>query len=143
MNSDQKNSSLTNVLQRTFWILIGMSTFIWFGHEDRSTCFPILLGGLISLMLALDLGKKCLQRHAHNPRNRMVIFLLTGASAGLLAMPLAAISMLVKISIHDHTPPDFSLAQLLSALGRTPIWALAGTLIGFALGLWRMDETES
>ena len=52
-------------------------------------------------------------------------------------MPMAALSMLVKVSLHGHVPPDFSTADVLAVIGRTPIWAGAGALMGFAVALFR------
>jgi hypothetical protein len=141
MNGDQENRKCLNLLMRAFWMAIGMSVFVWLGYEDRSTRFPVLLGVLISFLLALHLGKDFLPKRAKSPKS-WLYFLLTGLSAGLLAMPLAVICMLVKISLHGHVPPDFTAAQVTAVLGKTPIWAMAGALVGFSVGLIRTGKVE-
>ena len=72
----------------------------------------------------------------------MVVFLMTGFFAGMLAMPLAAMSMLIKISFHSHVPPDFTAEQILSVLGKIPVWAVAGSLIGISVGLLMARDLE-
>jgi hypothetical protein len=40
----------------------------------------------------------------------------------------------VKISLHDHTVPDFTAQDMVSVLNRMPIWGIIGLLSGMALG---------
>jgi hypothetical protein len=130
-------------LRPTLWAVIGVSVFFWIGYEDRTTIAPILLGGSLALALAFQLGQLSFMGSALYPRRRIAEYLMLGMSAGALAMPIAALSILVKVSLHSHVPPDFSQADVLAVLRRTPIWAGAGALIGFAVALSRRLERES
>ena len=120
---------------RYIWMALGVFIFFWIGYEDRSTFLPVLLGGGIALGLALQL-KHSIDR-VGVASQAATKYLLYGLIFGGLAMPLAALSMLVKLSLHAHVPPDFSAAQIQAVLLRSPIWAIAGAMIGLAAGLRR------
>jgi hypothetical protein len=126
-----------HLLRTTLWAAIGVSIFFWIGYEDRTIIAPVLLGGFLALALASQWGQRFLFRRAAWSRRQIAEYLLLGLSAGALAMPMAALSMLVKVSLHGHVPPDFSTADVLAVIGRTPIWAGAGALMGFAVALFR------
>jgi hypothetical protein len=136
MISDQLNPINSRRLHRVLWALIGASLFFWIGYEDRSTFIPVLLGGMIAAAMSVDLGRVMLSGKIAWMRKKTGR-VLVGLIAGTLAMPLAALAILVKISLHGHEPSDFTLAQVLAVLGRTPIWAGAGTLIGISAAIWR------
>lgn len=125
------------LLRAVLWAAIGVSVFFWIGYEDRTIIAPVMLGGSLALALAFQLGQRFLFRRADLSRRWIAEYLLFGLFAGALAMPMAALSMLVKVSLHGHVPPDFSTAYVLAVLGRTPIWAGAGALMGFAVILFR------
>lgn len=141
MSLDSEYQLNTRRISRTLWALIGVSLFFWIGYEDRSTFIPVSLGGLIAAALSLYLG-----RHISTERfswlREGIVTVLVGLVAGTLAMPLAGLAILVKISLHSHVPPDFSWAQVLAVLGRTPIWAGAGALAGSSLALWREKRLD-
>ncbi len=129
--------------RRGLWIGIGIFLFFWIGYEDRNLVLPVLIGGLIALALALELGPRYRKVDVENPSAGRWEAILIGLLAGTLAMPIAALSMLVKLSLHAHVPADFSLGQVLSVLGRTPIWAGVGGLAGLAAALSRRVRYES
>jgi hypothetical protein len=112
--------------------MIGVGGFFWIGYEDRSTLGPILFGGLVTSALSLQVVARFLSGTTERATGPTFSYLLLGLSAGALAMPLAALSMLVKVSLHGHVPPDFSAAQVLTVLERTPVWSVAGALAGSA-----------
>ena len=133
---------LVHLLPTALWAAIGVSVFLWIGYEDRTTIAPVLLGGSLALALALQLGRRFLFRSVEYSKKRMAGYLLLGIFAGALAMPIAAISILVKVSLHGHVPPDFSLADVLAVLRRTPIWAGVGALVGLAVVFSRHSGRE-
>jgi len=135
MRLDHEIQIITRRIRRALWALIGAGIFFWIGYEDRSTFIPIILGVLIAAALSLNLGHIISTGRLRWPRVSVGI-VIVGLVAGMLAMPLAAILILVKISLHGHIPPDFTLVQVLAVLGRTPVWAGVGTLIGLSLALW-------
>lgn len=137
MADDANKPMIHNRLQQVGWFVIGLILFFWIGYEDRTTTGPILVGGLMAIGLSFTvydrlkgIGWTAFQRSG-------LASVLAGLFAGTLAMPLAALAMLVKVSLHSHVPPDFTGAQVLTVLQRTSIWALVGTLIGLALRLYK------
>ena len=141
MRFDHEVQIITRRISRALWAIIGASIFFWIGYEDRSTFIPILLGGLIAVTLSLNLGHIISTGRLRWPGTSVGI-VIAGLVAGTLAMPLAAILILVKISLHGHIPPDFTLVHVLAVLGRTPVWAGAGTLIGYSLVLWTRNRQD-
>jgi hypothetical protein len=132
MDPGQNSEISVRRISRTLWAVSGLSVVFWIGYEDHSIFIPVLIGGLIATALSLRFWSRALLvskgwRHSQTGAN-----LLLGLLAGALVMPLAAVSMLVKVSLHGHVPPDFSAAQVLMVLGRTPIWVGAGALVGLA-----------
>lgn len=131
-----------DLLPAVLWIVIGVSVFFWIGYEDRTTVAPVLLGGSLALALAIQVGQRFLMRSAATSRKRIVEYLLLGVFFGALAMPIAVLSILVKVSLHGHVPPDFSLVDTLAVLRRTPIWAGVGGLVGLAAVHSRRSGSE-
>ena len=129
--------------RRGLWIGLGILLFFWIGYEDRNLVLPVLLGGLIAFALALEFGTRFRRLAVENPSAMRWEAILIGFLAGTLAMPIAALSMLVKLSLHAHVPTDFSLGQVLAVLGRTPLWAGAGSLVGLATALGQRIWNES
>jgi hypothetical protein len=48
---------------------------------------------------------------------------------------LAALFMILKLGLHTRAVPDFGVADLMTVLGRTPVWTVIGLLTGLAGGL--------
>jgi hypothetical protein len=119
---------------RVLWTLIGIGVFFWIAHEDCTTTLPVILGGLIALGLALEFEQRFLSGIS-GWSNRLLAYPLLGLATGALAMPLSVLSMLVKLSLHSHVPPEYSVAQVIAVLGRTWIWSGAGAMVGTALML--------
>jgi hypothetical protein len=117
-------------------MLTGFLIFIWVGIEDRSSVGPVLVGGMIALSLSTNIGQRLAKIQNVRSIGRPGHYVLTGLVAGALAMPLAALAMLVIVSLHGHVPPDFTAAQVLDVLAHTPVWTMAGSLISLGL-LWR------
>jgi hypothetical protein len=121
--------------------LIGLYIFIWIGLEDRTLVLPIILGALIATAIGLRLWR-------WQPGKALVIPEVTrygfvGLISGSLAMPIASLGMLVKVSLHSHVPPDFTSSEVLEVLRHTPVWGLVGLLVGVAFGLWKRSRGGS
>ncbi len=120
-------------LRRLSWLLFGGLWFLWLGLEDRSTLPVFVLASALGGALYLE-GWSRWVRKAHGGRRGLraaALGLAVGAGIG----PLAALFILLKVSLHTHERPDFTLSQVLDTLRRTPAWAVAGLLVGSALGL--------
>lgn len=134
---DQTGKGLAVRLRRGLWVTIGVVLFFWIGYEDRTTVTPILIGGLLATALSFDLAPRIRSGKIPGLHSRLGVCTLTGLISGALAMPLAALCMLVKLSLHSHVPPEYSAIQVLAVLERFPVWAGAGALAGLALALIR------
>ena len=132
---DQTGKGLAVRLRRGLWVTIGVVLFFWIGYEDRTTVTPILIGGLIAVALSFNLAQRIRPGKSPGLRIRVGACTLTGLISGALAMPLAALCMLVKVSLHSHVPPEYSAIQVLAVLERFPVWAGAGALTGLAAAL--------
>jgi hypothetical protein len=127
-----------------------LALFIWFGIEDTSLAFVAALGvggaALIGGRAARDAWQALGEDRADSPgdlrpdpaHQRLASLGLYGLAAGALAPALSAALMVVKISLHSHATPDFSLEEVMGLLWRAPVWAGAGLLAGLGLGLWRL-----
>ena len=113
--------------------VIGLYVFIWIGLEDRSLILPTILGVLIATAVGLRLWR--LQVGTAIAIPELLRYALVGLISGSLAMPIAALGMLVKVSLHGHVPPDFTPAEVIEVLGRTSLWGLVGLLVSVAYGL--------
>jgi uncharacterized membrane protein len=91
------------------------------------------LAGLIAI--GLTLHDRMAQRTRTTDRYPLWLTVGVGALSGLLVPITTVILMLVKISLHYHGVTDFSINDINAVLVRTPIWVVAGLLIGSALGL--------
>ena len=138
--------------QRVAWGLTGLLWFLWLGVEDRTVRGPLIVAAAGCLALGLTglrrwrqrlVGGSCAPAAVHPMLgcrlDRRMVWLaqttLCGFGAGLLAGPVAAMLMLVKVSLHGHATPDFTGVDLVHVLVRTPAWALSGLCLGAALGL--------
>jgi hypothetical protein len=117
---------------RLAWAAAGITWFFWLGREDQGLGGVFFLSALVCLALALTLLRS-------GDRGRgwpVVVGVLGGA-----AVPLAAVVlMFLKVSLHTHPEPDFGLQDVVVALQRTPLWAVAGFLAGAAAALLRMQD---
>ena len=130
-----------NRLNQALLALIGIFIFFWIGLEDRSLILPTILGTLIAAALGLSLWRW--QAGHVMMISSLLRYAFVGLISGSMAMPFASLAMLVKISLHNHIPPDFSAVEVLEVLGRTPVWSLAGLILGVALGLWNYLRSGS
>jgi hypothetical protein len=100
--------------------------FVWLPFEDVNlnwaTLFAIVAAVLVSVYFLA--------------RTREVLkvswrrYLLTGLLAGLLVTPLTILLMALKGGAHGHPFGDFTPDQVLQVIRVTPVWILAGFLIG-------------
>jgi hypothetical protein len=86
----------------------------------------------LAALLGAGLGLTLIQRVARGPLWPVVAGVLSGTAVPLIAVVL----MLVKVSLHAHSNPDFGLADVERAFSLTPVWALAGLLAGASLKVW-------
>lgn len=122
-------------LLRWRWAMIGLAIalLLWLPLEETHLVWILMFACLISLLVAVRV-----LLHVH-PSFIRAIWLppLTGLGAGLLITPLALLLMAFKSGLHGHGFPDFTPGQVSGLLRATPLWVLAGLLVGGGLALWR------
>ncbi len=126
-------------LIRLLWALTGMAWFFWLGIEDRTIYFVLALALLASVSTLVTLPLRRWISSAEGTLRGLVVALI-GASAGAAIPLLAVLLMFVKVSLHSHATPDFSLQQVQSVLAVTPVWAAAGGLLAGAWWLMRSPD---
>ena len=125
------SATVAGKLMRGALLLTGLAILLWSGLEDMDASAVTLLGALSSITLTLWL----LSRIADGLAVTALQIALAGALAGALASLCTAALMLFKNLRHAHVFPDYPAEMLLAALARLPVWALAGGLAGFGIGL--------
>lgn len=121
-------------LRRLAWTMVGLSSFLWIGYEDRGTTAVLLLAAAWCTAVALQLLGGWLTGATPSAAQRLLRFAAGGLAAGLGVGPASALLMLVKLSLHAHPTLDFSLAQILDSLRSTPLRAAQGAALGMAVG---------
>lgn len=116
--------------RRLAWIAFGLLWFFWLGYEDRSTLTVMLLAAALAGVLVLEGWARWVR--SVSGKRKLARAVVLGAGLGAAVGPLTALLILLKLSLHAHPIPDFSSQQVWLALKVTPIWALAGALVGAA-----------
>ena len=124
-----------DALSRGAWILTGLLGVAWVGLEERGLGAVTLLAWMISLTGLLTARARRNRREPVLRPSDLRWWLLAGAAAGALAGPIAALLIPLKVGLHAHPVPDFSTSDVLAVLGRIPIWAAAGGLLGAGAAL--------
>lgn len=120
-------------VRRLVWAVFGLAYFLWLGLEDQTVLPVLALGAGLAVALYLEAWKRWVGPPRGLPRTLRAAAL--GAILGGAVAPLAAVFMLMKVSLHTHAQPDFTAARVLDVLARSPIWAAAGLLVGTGVGL--------
>ena len=119
---------------RVAWGISGLLWFIWLSYEDRSLTSVMLVAAAILMAASLTIFYRSIwQRDLPGSRGFFWIALL-GLVAGLSMSLLTVGLLVVKISLHNHSVPDFSVLDMVSVLSRIPIWGIVGLLSGVSFG---------
>lgn len=139
--ADQDQASRTEgmaqrrrILRFSGFILLGL-LFLWFPLEDTSFLFIHLLAIGIVLWISLNLVTRIRPRW----RKNVIIYPLSGIIAGVGVTLLVIFLMIFKNGIHGHPIPDFSFNDLVRVFSRSPIWVIAGLIIGSGLSLFQIS----
>ncbi|HNB50805.1 MAG TPA: hypothetical protein PK530_02625 [Anaerolineales bacterium] len=117
-------SSFTLGVMILFWLPIEDTTFYTATLLAVAVCF---LGGIAYA-----------QKTQITSRNFAWLGLVAGGCIGVLSFLL----MVFKIGLHNHRAPDFTLGQLTGLLQTTPIWSVAGFLLGLSLHLYLVSRSS-
>jgi len=120
---------------RHLLIISGIAILLWSGMEDNDALLVTLLGTLLATAASMTLFASHRFRTI-TPRGGLLRQAITaGILIGALASVTTPLLMLFKDLRHAHVFPDYPLGMMLATLERMPIWALAGGLAGFGIGL--------
>jgi len=122
-------------LNRGAWILTGLLALAWLGLEDRGLRAVTVLAWMTSLSGLVTMRVRRGRRQPGPRPTGLRWWTAAGAAAGALVGPITAVLILLKIGLHAHPVPDFSLADVAAVLARMPIWAAAGGLSGAGAAL--------
>lgn len=126
-------------LLRSAFFLVGVSVLLWLSSENQDTRLVLLFGVLLSILLALRVMVR-----ADLSRLAPLITAGIGGFVGLSTPLLAALLMLLKIGLHSHPTPDFSLSQVIEVLWRIPFFLAGGLLLGLGIGwFWRTRDSSA
>ena len=106
----------------------GIAWFIWLGIEERTVYFVVVLAALAAIDAVIILPVRDWVTEEGGGVRPLAAGLI-GLAIGACVPVVAALLMLVKVSLHSHQQPDFSLAQVVSMVSTMPVWAAAGGLM--------------
>ncbi len=112
-----------------------MLWFLWIGYEDRGLTAVLVVGASLSLAIGVSLMARWIGGREMPALRWIAVAAGAGLVVGASVTWIAALLILMKTSLHTHPYLDFSPTDLRLLIERTPIWALAGLLIGSAFGL--------
>lgn len=118
---------------RYAFFLVGASVLLWLSTENRDVPLALLLGAVCSLLVGVRIAIRM-----GSSRFSPITLAGTGGLVGLLTPALAVMLMTLKIGLHSHPAPDFTLFQVIEVLERTPFFVVGGLLAGLGMGwFWR------
>ncbi len=116
------------------WVAgLGLASFAWLVSESNQITPVLLLSA--AWVASVGVPRAARRIAARGGRRRAGIAALAGGILGALVPLLTVALMLIKVALHSHVQPDFSLGDLLVVLGRIPAWAIGAGLLGAAAGL--------
>lgn len=127
-----------SLLLRLWAVGVGGALLLWTSLEDNSAFLVALAGWTAAFTLAALWITRRMGGRAYSARMFVLLIAVIGALVGAGAAVMTAGLMLLKNGLHAHAFPDYPFGMLADMLARAPIWALAGVLLGVAVGLvWR------
>ncbi len=121
-------------VDRLLWAIVGLVWFLWLGYEDRTLGIVMVVACLLAVRFLMTAWLRWVAG-AESWGERAGRSAALGALLGASVPALAALLIMMKVSLHSHPEPDFNLMDIRALLIRTPVWALVGLLVGASLGL--------
>ncbi len=123
---------ITRLRLRWSSILLGITILFWLPIEDLNLTFTTALSFAICFLGTTLAGNKWQLASQY--------YAWAGLIGGICVGPVGFMLMVLKIGLHNHGTPDFTLDQLLRLFVVTPIWAISGFLLGFGLHLYHISR---
>ena len=116
-------------------VISGIAVLLWSGLEDSDAILVAILGTLLATSATMTLFNSRIFRARLPGADLPKRAALAGALIGTLASVTTPLLMLFKDLRHAHAFPDYPPGMMLATLERMPLWALAGGLAGFGIGI--------
>ncbi len=116
-------------------LVYGVAFFFWLGYEDVGAQLAINFGVSGSVLAVWHVVARRWHRQMPAAALRAAQLGGLGLLAGLGGVALTILLMTIKISLHSHDYPDFSLRDVIAVVRWLPVWMIAGGLGGCGLGL--------
>jgi hypothetical protein len=117
---------------------IAIALILWLPLEDVGIRSVYLLSAGISAWWAARL----IAKFSAGQRRFSIRHIMVGAAAGIAVTPLALLLMAFKSGLHGHGSPDFTVGQMQAVVLRTPVWVIAGSLLGWGVAIARLALHE-
>ncbi|MCA9934630.1 MAG: hypothetical protein H6662_19980 [Ardenticatenaceae bacterium] len=118
---------------RRLTIIWAVYALVWMGWEGNLHRV-VWMGAGTALLLAVK-GLQWVGRKRPYPSHHLLaITTALGLLAGLGAIPLTLLFMVVKTGLHAHGP-EFTLIEINWVIQQTFLWGLVGALLGLGMGL--------
>jgi hypothetical protein len=119
-------------------LILGIALILWLPIEDVNVNQVLFFANAVCAWWA---ARFLLNISPQNP-TFLWRHVLIGLLAGLAVSPVAVFLVAFKSGLHGHGIPDFSSAQILDVLARSPVWIVAGSLLGLGVALARLSRQE-
>ena len=120
---------------RVLWFVAGAIWFVWLGIEDRNMTLVSIFAAVLAALVGFTIWGRLAKGNNDQGRSSLGRVVFVGMISGAATSPLAAFLMVFKVGLHSHPSPDFATSQIQAVLGRMPVWAVIGALLGLALGI--------
>jgi hypothetical protein len=117
-------------------IVLGIALILWLPIEDVNLSQVLFFANAVCAWWAARFLLNIAPQHPAFLWRHVLI----GLVAGLAVSPVAVFLMAFKSGLHGHGIPDFSSAQVLGVLARSPVWIVAGLLLGLGVALARLSQ---
>lgn len=120
------------------WLIIGYTIFIfiWTGRESTNIRTMTLISFGITLLAITTWTLNRYGGQQISVRTGAMMFTLIGAIIGFGTTVTTAVMMMFINIRHSHIRPDYPPELVGAILQRSPLWAVAGVLVGLALILF-------
>jgi hypothetical protein len=125
---------------RVLWFVAGAIWFVWLGIEDRNLTMLSILAAVLAALVGFTIWGRLAKGNNDQGKSSFGRVVFIGMISGATTSPLAAFLMVFKVGLHSHPSPDFTTSQIQAVLGRLPVWAVIGALLGLALGILFMSN---
>jgi hypothetical protein len=123
--------------RRLRWLALldGLVMLMWLSRENNNVVTATVLGWALAILLLVFMVTGQLGGRLISVRRVVLGGVVLGAVAGLGSAITTTGLMLFKNALHAHVFLDYPVHVMVGILARTPIWTLAGALVGLGLVL--------